>query len=259
MAKPKRWSAKIPEEKVNPVGSNHALNEAKKELGPFDPNHSADSVCRCEKCAEAKIVKLAKRFNRLKFIARSAPRAIHVTRNLQELAFRSQQLATFLSSLDDYSRQWLLKARKPMVGRPDTRLLHRRAGARELPPPTAVANEDGKLVFRLQALSEYADLMAREFEIWSAINTPFPLYDKGGNTNIVTQWNGTPSEILVLGAYHIYDYFRPGEARKTEDGSFHTFVNQVYVFATGSRKGQSSLLLQIKKRLGRNGALKFPK
>ncbi|CUU14668.1 hypothetical protein CDS [Bradyrhizobium sp.] len=76
---------------------------------------------------------------------------------------------------------------------------------------------------------------------------------------MLTQWYGVPAERFVIGAYHIYDDFRPGEARKTEDGSFHTFVNQVFVFATGTRKGQSSLIGQIKRLLGRDGALKIPK
>ncbi|MGY3584126.1 hypothetical protein ACVIGB_006815 [Bradyrhizobium sp. USDA 4341] len=43
------------------------------------------------------------------------------------------------------------------------------------------------------------------------------------------------------------------------DGSFHTFVNQVFLYATGTRKGQSSLYIQIKRLLGRNGTLKIPK
>ncbi|PDT73063.1 hypothetical protein CO675_32185 [Bradyrhizobium sp. C9] len=182
-----------------------------------------------------------------------------MTRNLEEVAAKSRQLASLLSSLDDYSREWLLKPRPPAAGGPDPRLLHRKARASELPPPSLVANGDGEFVAQLKALTEYARLMAQEFEMWSLLNTPFPIKDRGGNTNIVTQWHGTPSERLVIGAYHIYDDFRPAEARKTEDGSFHRFVNQVFLYSTGTRKGQSSLYIQIKRLLGRNGALKIPK
>ena len=109
------------------------------------------------------------------------------------------------------------------------------------------------------ALSEYTRVMALQFEAWSLLNTPYPLQDKGGNTNVVTQRYGTSAEILVLGAYHIYEYFRPDEMSKTEDGSFHTFVNQIFLFATGTLKGQSSLYSQIKRLFGPRGALKIPK
>jgi hypothetical protein len=76
---------------------------------------------------------------------------------------------------------------------------------------------------------------------------------------MMTQRHGTPTERLVIGAYHIYEDFRPEGARKTENGSFHTFVNQIFLFATGTRKGQSTLYVQIKRMLGRNGVLTIRK
>lgn len=100
--------------------------------------------------------------------------------------------------------------------------------------------------------------MADEFLHWQGCNTPFPLDDVGGNTNMVTQWYGTPSEKLVLGAYHIYDAFKPQAARKSENGAFHRFVIDIHMFATGSDKGESSFYELIKQRLGSNGALKPP-
>ncbi|MET4155474.1 hypothetical protein ABIC08_006254 [Bradyrhizobium sp. RT9b] len=259
MARSKRWSMKVPAEKVAPAGPPGALAEAKRELGTFDLQHKADEVCLCESCAERRIVELAARFNKLRIASKGAPRAGHVTRNLEEISMRFRQLAVTLSSLDDYSRDWLRRPRAPAAGGPDPRLLFKTAGAAQLPPPSLIADGDGEIVAQLRALSEYARIMAQEFEIWSLLNTPFPIKDRGGNTNMLTQWYGVPAERLVIGAYHIYDDFRPGEARKTEDGSFHTFVNQVFVFATGTRKGQSSLIGQIKRLLGRDGALKIPK
>jgi len=259
MARSQRWSIKAHAEKVTPAGTPRALAEAKRELGAFDQQHKADIVCRCESCAERRIVELAVRFNKLRVASKGAPRAGHVTRNLQEISMKSRQLAVALSSLDDYSRDWLRRPRAPAAGGPDPRLLFKTAGAAQLPPPSMVADGDGEIVARLRALGEYARTMAQEFEIWSLLNTPFPIKDRGGNTNMLTQWYGVPAERLVIGAYHIYDDFRPGEARKTEDGSFHTFVNQVFLFATGTRKGQSSLIGQIKRLLGRDGALKIPK
>lgn len=250
---------KVPDEKVDPAGTAEALAEAKAELGPFSSRHVADEVCLCEKCAEMRITQLAKRFNKLRFASKGAPRAGHVTRNLENVAIKSRQLATCLSSLDDYSRDWLLRPRAPSAGGPDPRLLHKNARAADLPPPSSVANGDGELVVQLNALAQYARLMVEEFEKWSALNTPFPLNDRGGNTNMITQWYGTASEALVIGAYHIYEDFRPGKARTTEDGSFHTFINQVFLYATGRRKGQSSLYTQIKRLLGRKGALKSSK
>ena len=259
MLRSTRWSIKVPQEKVVPAGPLQALAEAKRELGPFWPNHINDKVCLCEKCADARIIRLAKRFNKLRLASKNAPRAGHVTRNLEDIASRSRQLAVALSFLDDYSRDWLSKPRKPAAGGPDPRLLHKSARASELPPPSLVADGDGQLVAKLKALSEYAHVMAQEFEMWRLLNRPFPIKDRGGNTKMVTQWHGTSAEGLVIGAYHIYDDFRPAEARKTEDGSFHTFANQVFFFAAGTRRGQSSLYSHIKRLLGRNGGLRIPK
>jgi hypothetical protein len=259
MSSSKHWSIKVPEDKVAPAGKPEALAEAKKELGLFKAQHVVDKVCLCELCAETRIRDLAMRFNKLRFASKGAPRTNHITKNLNNIATKSRQLAAALGSLDDYSRAWLYRPRTPAANGPDLSLLREQAKANDLPPPSLIAPGDGKLVEQLIAMSRYATLLAEEFEIWRLLNAPFPISDIGGNTNMMTQRHGTPTERLVIGAYHIYEDFRPEGARKTENGSFHTFVNQIFLFATGTRKGQSTLYMQVKRMLGRNGVLTIRK
>jgi hypothetical protein len=252
----KRWTIKVPQEKIDPAGSSDALAVAKEELAPFETKHSEQGICRCEKCADKKIRQLATRFNKLRFAANGAPRAKDVPQKLDGLARKCRELAATFSSLDDYCRHWLLTRRKPVAGEPDGRDLYKKAGAKDLPPPSLTDPGDGKFVERLIALDMYVRLMSERFEIWRLWNAPYPITDKGGNTNMFTQWYGTPNKRLVVGAFHLYEDFKPGAVRNTEFGSFHRFANAVFLYATGSRKGQSSLYPHIKGLLGRDGMLK---
>lgn len=259
MARSKRWTKKLDEKDILPGGGPEALIAAKKELGDFDDTHVAARVCRCENCAEERIVELATRFNKLRSASKGAPRVKHLIGNLENVSRKARQLAVALSELDDYSREWLFKPARPDIDQPELKELYLMAGGEELPPPSLVANGSGEFVKRLNALSEYSHHVSKWFDNWRLLNSPFPLTDRGGNSNMFTQWYGTPSENLVIGAYHIFEDFRSGEARKTEHGSFHRFVNEVSRFATGSRRGQSALYVQIKRLLGKNGALRPPK
>ena len=258
MTESERWLNEIPEEKMIPMGPPEALVRAKEALGPFISEHLDGEVCRCERCAEFRIRKLARHCNALRHLAKGAPRAGHIIQNLQEVARQSRQLAVTLRSLDDYSRDWLVRPRSSAPGQVDTRLLQAQAKTQELPHPSNIAVGDGALVAQLEALDLYADRMADQFNVWRLLNAPFPIDDVGGGTNMVMQWFGTPTEKLVLGAHHIFEHFKPGLARKTENGSFHCFVNDINLFATGSEKGQSSLYEFIKRTLGPNGTLKLP-
>lgn len=259
MTRSPHWTVQIPEEKLLPAGKPEALGRAKAKLSPFADEHVEGQICRCEECAESRIRKLARQCNALRCLAEGAPRVGQVTKNLEEVSRCSRQLAAVLSTLDDYSRDWLMGSQRPSRGQIDMQLLQIQAKTQELPPPSTLSMGDGALVDQLGALSKYAELMAGQFEAWRLLNAPFPINDVGGNTNTVTQWHGTPTEKLVIGAYHIYDDFKPGAARKTEHGSFHSFVVGIHSFATGSENGQSALFEYIKQILGPNGALKPPK
>jgi hypothetical protein len=258
MTESKRWSSEIPEEKMLPKGPLEALARAKEALRPFTDGHLDGEVCKCEQCAESRIRKLARHCNALRYLAKGAPRTGHIIQNLQEVARQSRQLAVTLSSLDDYSRDWLVRSRPSPPGQVDTRLLQARAKTQDLPHPTTIAMGDGALVGQLEALGQYADIVAAQFNAWRQLYSPFPINDIGGSTNMVSQRFGTPTEKLVLGAFHIFEYFKPDAARKTENGSFHRFVNDIHWFATGSEKGQSSLFEFIKQIMGPNGTLKLP-
>ena len=258
MTESERWSSEIPVEKMLLKGPSEALARAKEALGPFADGHLDDEVCRCERCADSRIRKLARHCNALRHLAKGAPRSGHIIQNLQEVARQSRQLAVTLSSLDDYSRDWLVKSQPSPPGQVDTRLLQARAKTQDLPHPSTIAMGDGALVGQLEALGQYADLLASQFNAWRRRYSPFPMNDVGGSTNMVTQRFGTPTEKLVFGALHIFEHFKPDAARKTENGSFHRFVNDIHLFATGSEKGQTSLYEFIKQTMGPNGILKPP-
>jgi hypothetical protein len=57
--------------------------------------------------------------------------------------------------------------------------------------------------------------------------------DKGGNTNLWKEAEGSPWWGLVYDCIHVYDLFRPGKATGTLGGPFHKFVLAVFEYATG--------------------------
>ena len=65
--------------------------------------------------------------------------------------------------------------------------------------------------------------------------------DKGGRTSLFKQQYGPPAWILVTGAWHIYNSFKPGQAVGSDGSSFHHFINLVHEYATGSSKENSTL------------------
>lgn len=254
MERRKRWTISVPEEKIAPAGGRDAFERAKAEIAPFDQKHSR-RPCHCEKCGEESIIEVARKFNQIRFQMVGAPRAKQVSRNLEEVARAARRLAATLAGLDDYSRRWLRLKIKPQGDEPDLRPLHERARANDLPPPSNVAAGDGLFVQDLQALSTYADEMALLFGYRGLMQFP---NDLGGATNIVTQLKGTPNEALVFGAYVIMLNHQPKKISKTENGAFHRLVNEIRLFATGSRKGEASTLAYIKNHLGPGGRWKRP-
>jgi hypothetical protein len=65
--------------------------------------------------------------------------------------------------------------------------------------------------------------------------------DKGGRTNLFNEQYGPPAWILVTGAWHTYNLFKPNQAVGSDGSSFHLFINEVHEYATGSSKENSTL------------------
>jgi hypothetical protein len=57
--------------------------------------------------------------------------------------------------------------------------------------------------------------------------------DRGGRTNMFKEDEGIPRWRLVTDCLYIHQIFKPGVATSTEGGSFHTFVLNVFEYATG--------------------------
>ena len=57
--------------------------------------------------------------------------------------------------------------------------------------------------------------------------------DKGGNTNLFKEESRPPDFSFVVEGWRLFEKFRPNEAKGTEGGLFHTFLQNVYEYATG--------------------------
>lgn len=58
--------------------------------------------------------------------------------------------------------------------------------------------------------------------------------DKGGNTNLFKENSRSPDCNLVVDGWRVFERFRPNEAKGTEGGVFHAFLQCVYEYATGN-------------------------
>jgi hypothetical protein len=245
MSSAERWSVHVSDQEVAPVGSLKSLARAKKTLGPFKSEHLTElgQSCVCAECAEEQIRTLAIHFNRHRLLDKDAPRAADVVSDLDRVSLKSRELSEALFSLNDYARQRLQMTRKYQKwdhGAGAT--LFKKANAIDLPLPGSRTEpaSDCLWIERLAALEQFARTMSDTFRQSRGIQEQKDL-DKGGRTNLFKEQYGPPAWILVTGAWHTYNSFKPNQAVGSDGSSFHIFINQVHEYATGSSKENSTL------------------
>jgi hypothetical protein len=245
MSSPKRWSVHVPEQEVAPGGSPESLARALKTIGPFEREHVTEQAdfCVCAQCAERQIRRLAIHFNTHRLLDKDAPRAADVVSDLDQVSVKARELSEALFSLNDYARQRLQMPRKYEKGdRGAGATLFGKADGIDLPLPGSRTKpaSDGLWIERLAALEQFARTMSDTFKQSRGIQEQVVL-DKGGRTNLFKEQYGPPAWILVTGAWHIYNSFKPNQAVGSDGSPFHCFINQVHEYATGSSKENSTL------------------
>lgn len=245
MSSPKRWSVHVPEQEAAPGGSPESLARALKAIGPFKGEHVTELAesCVCAECAERQIRRLAIHFNTHRTLDKGAPRAADIVSDLDRVSLKARELSEALSSLNDYSRQRLQMPRNHENGdRGAGATLFEKANGIDLPLPGSRTEpaSDGLWIERLAALEQFARIMSDTFKQSRGIHEQKYL-DKGGRTNLSKEQHGPPAWILVTGAWHIFNSFKPNQAVGSDGSSFHFFINQVHEYATGSSKENSTL------------------
>jgi hypothetical protein len=251
MNPPKRWSVHLSDQEVTPPHSPKRLARTKAALGPFKHRHVAElgQSCVCAECAEERIRLLAILFNTYHLLNKGAPRAADVVTDLDLVARKARELSEALVSLNDYARQRLQIPRKyEKSDHGGTATLFKKANIADLPLPGSRTQpaSNGLWVEKLTALEQLARLMSDTFAQSRGAQEQKDA-DKGGRTNLFKQQYGPPARILVTGAWHVYNSFKPEQAKGTAGSPFPQFVNLVHEYATGNRDENSTLQYWITK------------
>lgn len=222
-----------------------------------NPPYPGDQVFGWLSRFEAKgyVIQLAVDFNRWSAIERDAPRVKETIQQLHDVEEQAGNLARMLASLDDYTRAALQTGGTLLdlpAGRADPRAgkLSDEAGIRYLPLPGNEGSKDGPdqgWVAILEMLSRYAGRTAATYaeQFGSGdIDTP----DRGGRTTPYKRLHGSAKWRLVGGAWHLFEWCRPGEGMATDGGRFHRFVAALYAVATGQSADDGSGLDRLVKR-----------
>jgi len=230
-----------------PMGDRAALDDAKRELAPFQPEHRDGllHLCPCESCAEKFIVDIAVKFNTRKLLIESAPRLATMQHSFERVWKAARNLADELEGMDDYSRDYLINLDdfdRLYFGR-----LYQASAASKLPSPETDEHEasDGVFVETLLSLANYVS--ARSKHLAENCHVSAPIVDKGGDTNVIKQRFGSAGSYLVGWCWSAFENFQPETATATDNGPFVRFVNAVYSYATGEIEENSTLLNWIKK------------
>jgi hypothetical protein len=247
----KPWTLACSENVCRPKNPSH-LQVAAAHLGPFQyetkdealaqgahNRYSGESVGISRGLAFEMIEGVARRFNLDQHMVRGAPRFKHVLENLLKVQRLANALAECLESNDDITRHELHNAGTSVERQKQFQSLMQAADVSGLPRMSTddESSADGSWVIRLKSLAAYAKLTV-ENAINHRVRGHRDARDKGGNTNLWKEAEGSPWWGLVYDCIHIYDLFKPGKATGTLGGPFHRFVLAVFEYATG-REGDA--------------------
>jgi hypothetical protein len=241
----KRWTMTCSEEVSRPKKPDH-LSDAMGHLGPFDYETKAEALKRgayiergkqrygiSKEFAKEFIEHAARRFNKDEYLSSGAPRFKHVVERVKLTQKLAAELAAHLESLDDITRHELQNAGTGTERRKAFHDLMEDADVKALPRvSTDQTGSADTWVERLRKLSTYADVTCSNLMDWRRLQN-LSETDKGGNTNLWKETIGIPRWGLVNDALEIFDIFKPNEATGTDNGPFHSFILDLFEYATG--------------------------
>jgi hypothetical protein len=243
-----RCSTQTPAEEFRPRGSVKTAEKAVAYLGPFDeqverqaPWNNEPTRCTARLAREL-VDALAESFLIDEYMNRNAPRRSEVARELIEFKDSIETLFARLQSLDDFTLIQLHRTAGNPLRLPIDHIV-KEADVADLPLPGQHDRNSSQWVRSLGAL---AILARHSLQAYSQGST---VVDKGGDTNAYTSEWGSSRCALVSRGWIIFDFFKPGQAKGTEYGPFHEFLNKVFQYATGMNGEKHAKLIFWIKRL----------
>lgn len=233
------WSFKLPNpDAALPRGPFCYHKRAEEYLRPISSLHREEKTqgdkCVCVRCAGNEIQALAVLYNSNTILNRNAPRAKAVALQVEAVRDSAQQLVKVILSLDDYARSAFQK-----FGGSGSLDLPTHAGCMDDYMEEDPEDLDCEWVRNLNALIGAANATSKGFRRSRGAGNG-QLVDRGGNTNLYKQDSQSPDFNLVVDGWHLFEKFRPNEAKGTEGGSFHLFLQCIYEYATGLEAEQNS-------------------
>jgi hypothetical protein len=256
----RRWTATCSIKESSPKGPAERLQSAVARLGPFRhlQHEEADRFVRpkngipvSEELAFERVHYLAVQFNQIESRNEEAPRVKTIVAHLNELEERVGELARFIETVDDFTFHLLQTAGSgnPIYPEFFPTDLRKEADVEGLPKPgRAPSGVNCRWLQRLSSLSQYAAQTRATFLLSKGIEDP-DSPDKGGNANLHKDLYGAGRRQLVHEGWHLYETFKPGEAKGTEGSQFHSFLQDIFEYATGLEPEKHSKLMPWIKKL----------
>ena len=253
----RRWTAKLADDETKPIGPEECARRAVGRLGPFKHKLQDDAerlgpweglrghIALSEELAFEQVSILAREYNKHARLSESAPRTKDVVENLLKLENLAGELARYLVSLDDITRHRLQTGGTGISDFADivSWPLMEAADVGGLPTPAGWSSSDetSRWVERLESLSRYANFTLTTFLRSKAIES-VDIADKGGKTDLHTAIYGSARWSLVNNGWCVYEIFKAKKATGTEGGPFHSFLSDIFEYATGRDPEEHSKL-----------------
>src|ERR1700688_2956372 len=220
----RKSSFRLAQNDVEPRGAAEALEAAKKCLGPFDSRRFGQSEAGDEQFAELRIMEIARSYNWHRLLSAQSPRSKVVKKSLDDLVEGTAILFRAIHGLDDFCRFTF----EASADHPNFSKLHKKGNAKWLPSSSFTGSSDrsSRWLIQVNALHQ----LARQHRDLMELITG---NDRGGKTNLHKDIHVSPDYQLVNQGWHLFDLFKPGQAKGTINNDFVIFLQNVYEFATG--------------------------
>jgi hypothetical protein len=217
-------------------------------LGPWTAMNGRMAVS--EELAIEKINNLVAGYLQQLERSKGAPRLKDAVQNFEALHMLAGLLAATLEDLDDFTRSYLHNAGSgiAMYMEFTTPPMAKAAKIAGLPKSGEEEPRDRaeSWVAQLRALQEYIEFSSRNLAVSKGI-ADLSRPDKGGSTDLYKHLYGTPQWNLVTGGRFVFEMFKPRQAKGTEGGAFHLFLQDIFEFATGKDPEEDGTLLPFLK------------